>query len=233
MKRIIKRIIKPNSQHDLKTEFLLKGIIGKERIVLVDIGGHEGGFTDFFRVNKSLVSAIIFEPLPQEADKLRKKFSASPEVIVMEAAVGNHEGEIKFNEYSSSGTSSILNFNENLNASAHLDRETLIEHKVKCVQLDNVAVVQDYKEIDLIKIDVQGAELMVIQGAENTLKKTKKLMVELSLQPVYRNSPLITDIIQELAKFNFILLELIPAYINETGELIQCDGLFVNKNFMI
>lgn len=230
LKRITQKLMRNKSIYSEKMDILIHLFKKNAKIIIIDIGGHEGGFTELFRSSKMLKQSIIFEPLAYESRQLRKRFADST-VTIIEAAVSDKNGETTFYEYNRSSTSSLLAFNESLNASDHLNRDVAKEHIVKSVRLDDVPEVNNLKNIDLMKIDVQGAEMMVITGATRTLGKTKYLVVELSLQHVYQNAPLIPDVIAALREQGFILQRLLPAYQNNHGELVQCDGIFVNQYF--
>jgi FkbM family methyltransferase len=55
--------------------------------------------------------------------------------------------------------------------------DTLNPMKVKCTTLDRLTA--SIPQIDLLKVDVEGAELAVLEGAHETLKKTKRIVVEI------------------------------------------------------
>jgi FkbM family methyltransferase len=76
-------------------------------------------------------------------------------------------------------------------ASAFYGRETMaVKFPVKCIRLDKI--LNNYSEIKLIKIDVEGAEYEVLRGLEKVLPKTKFIIVELS-----RNIPEILNLLSE------------------------------------
>ena len=62
--------------------------------------------------------------------------------------------------------------------------------------------------IDLIKIDVEGYELFVLKGGIETLKKTKKIIFESSLEFCQRFNYKTSDIIAFLADLNFKVYKL-------------------------
>jgi len=81
--------------------------------------------------------------------------------------VADIEGELNFYRAPISVTSSLIQTSSN--------QECI---KVKAVTLDSVT--DNLDKIDLLKIDVEGAELKVLKGARKTLVKTKFLLLEIS-----------------------------------------------------
>ena len=73
---------------------------------------------------------------------------------------------------------------------AYLKSETDID----TITLDYFVDKYDIGEVDFIKIDVQGAELDVFQGAEKTLKNVLKVVSEVEFVPIYVNQPLFGDV---------------------------------------
>lgn len=65
------------------------------------------------------------------------------------------------------------------------------EHPVQTRRLDDVEGLGD---VDFIKLDVQGAELMVLQGAERVLKDVSVVQVEVEFLEMYENQPLFADV---------------------------------------
>ena len=78
-----------------------------------------------------------------------------------------------------------------------------------------------------LKIDVQGFELEVIEGAHTVLPQVQVVDVELSLVPLYDGAPRLQDVHDALAASGFVLRSLSPVFVNpEAGQLLQVDGLF-------
>lgn len=84
---------------------------------------------------------------------------------------------------------------------------------------------------DLIKIDVQGAELDVMNGGKYFIENAKCVILELSIIPYNKNAPLYKDVINYMLNLNYIpIIELERHYLN--GELIQIDIAFFNLNYI-
>jgi FkbM family methyltransferase len=76
--------------------------------------------------------------------------------------------------------------------------------------------------IDFIHMDVQGAELMVLQGAGDFLSSIKVLWLEVSKVPLYKGQPLDNEIKEFMNKHNFALVK-------NSLEGIQGDHLYLSK----
>ena len=84
-------------------------------------------------------------------------------------------------------------------------------------------------KFDLIKIDVQGSEIEVIEGGESIIKNSNFLLVELSLQNYNEGAPKLLEVINKLNEYNFELIDIIDRnYRNNV--LVQIDGIFKNKD---
>lgn len=67
--------------------------------------------------------------------------------------------------------------------------------------------------VELLKLDVQGAEVLVLQGAERTMRQARFLLLEVSLVPLNENAPLFAEVVAFLAQRGFALVEVL-AYPN-------------------
>ena len=81
-----------------------------------------------------------------------------------------------------------------------------------------------------LKIDTQGFEDKVLNGATEVLKDIKLIQLELSLIPLYEGSKTIEWMMPFLESKNFQPLFFLPGYIDRnTGEIQQLEALFINK----
>lgn len=92
---------------------------------------------------------------------------------------------------------------------------TTIQHFCK---LNNVS------EIDFIHMDVQGAELMVLNGAGAFINSIKSIWLEVSTVEMYKNQPLAKDIKSFMKDNNFVLVK-------DCVASKQGDQLFISKTF--
>jgi FkbM family methyltransferase len=131
---------------------------------VVDVGANIGAFSLYQAMVKHAESVIAFEPSPFVFPRLVKnvKNNGSMNVRTVNAAVGDKQGTLSFSEGQMSANSRVCE-------SGSL--------KVPCVTLD--AELSDVPSIDILKIDTEGYETNVLRGASETLKKTKRIALEL------------------------------------------------------
>ena len=85
---------------------------------------------------------------------------------------------------------------------------------------------------NLIKLDVQGSELKVLDGLIGLIDNFEVIILEVSLHEYNKGAPLFIDIINYMNKKNFILYDLFDfkRLGHENSFLLQFDCVFVNKN---
>lgn len=191
MKQFLKKIIKyipinftKNQQYDSQTKLIIRRVC-KENSNCVDIGCHKGEILDLFLANAKNGHHYAFEPIPTLFQNLKEKYRAT-NCIISDIALSNTKGTNTFNYVSSNPAYSGLQKRAYKNA-----HETIELIEVKTDLLDHV-LPPDLK-IDLIKIDVEGAELLVLEGAVATLKKSKPIIIfehGLGASEFYNSTPL-------------------------------------------
>ena len=99
-------------------------------------------------------------------------------------------------------------YKENVKFSPGAEQLYSDDHIVKrtTITLDDVVALNKFPQPDLIKMDIQGAELDVLKGATNTLKKCKDLFLELQHKEYNIGSPHVDVVIAYLAKIGFKLV---------------------------
>lgn len=85
------------------------------------------------------------------------------------------------------------------------------------------------KTFDLIKMDIQGAELDVIRGGIKICKKAKKILLEVALKEYNSSSPLHDEVVEYMESIGFIKKETLTD-LPYNGEIYHQDILFINEN---
>jgi FkbM family methyltransferase len=133
----------------------------------VDIGANVG------HILREIIKAapdgrhLAFEPIPDLCLHLRRKYG--DKATVFDCALSDREGEAEFVYYKDSPA--LSGFNERPSLGPH----ERVKLRVRTRRLDDVVAAAT--PIDLIKIDVEGAELVVLQGAVATLKRHKPIVL--------------------------------------------------------
>lgn len=85
-----------------------------------------------------------------------------------------------------------------------------------------------FPPFDLIKLDVQGAELDILKGGKKYLAATKPtyLLLETSIQQYNQGAPLAGKVISYLNKRHYLLRDIIDVAYDSNGQLLQVDFLF-------
>ena len=163
--------------------------------VCFDIGANIGYYT--LLLAKVAKETHAFEPVPLSYHLLNSNvlINGISNVITNLCAVGNISGETSFNIAADSAYSGF--YDTNIVRPAESVRLTV-------TRLDDYCTTHRISRVDFLKIDVEGAESLVLDGAREVLKsKPRFMMVELAdcVQKKYGSS--VTDIVKKLACYGF------------------------------
>jgi FkbM family methyltransferase len=156
----------PIDKYDFQTYDILKKILTPTSNC-IDIGCNTGQILKPIVQLASQGIHYAFEPIPNLHKKLVKRFS---KVHVLDVAVCNEVGNTTFNYFPERPTFSGIKERDYYNENYKAEKITVATNK-----LDNI-IPKDIK-IDLIKIDVEGAEYEVLKGASETIARNKPLVI--------------------------------------------------------
>jgi FkbM family methyltransferase len=199
--------------------------------VVFDIGANIGQFAIELREYGYMGKIVSFEPLPQAYQGLISRADGDEHWIVHpQCAVGAAAGEIEINVAANSASSSILPMLSAHETSAPHAKYTHKE-RVTLITLDSVLEQYAAEEDNIfIKIDTQGYEWAVLDGAEQALNQSKGVLLELSLIPLYEGQKLWLDLVNRLVANNYFTFAIQPGFTDtKTGQTLQVDGLFFKK----
>ena len=196
-----------------------------------DIGANEGQFAREMREHGYSGKIISFEPLTSARKNLLAFAALDLGWQVHEqSAIGDRDGEIEIHIAGNSVSSSVLPMLES-HSSAAVGSSYVGSERVPIFKLDSIANKYLDKNYNLfIKIDTQGYEWQVLDGASETLKQAQGVLCELSLVLLYHEQRLWRDIIDRLDQWGFMLWALQKGFTNpKTGQSLQMDGIFIRK----
>jgi FkbM family methyltransferase len=194
---------------------------------VLDVGSNTGQFACTIR--KILPSARVysFEPIPECAADLRKRFARDRNFTCFQVAVGAEEGRARFFKNSFSPSSSLLEMaNLHVNNFPYTRDQQAIGVDVRT--LDSICSSLDAPPEVLIKLDVQGYEDRVVVGGQAVFSHAKVVISEVSFETLYMSQPLFSGIYDMFRELGF-------EYHGNWGQLtspidgrvLQADAIFV------
>jgi FkbM family methyltransferase len=208
----------------------LRAVLDQQRINLVlDVGANEGQFVGELRSAGYRGRVTSFEPLSSAHARLRACAMHDSNWTVAErtaigAAHGSMEIHISGNSYSSSILPMLSKHTEAVPASAYVGTEA-----VEVNRLDDLFTPSPSDRI-LLKVDVQGYEEYVLNGAPGILGCCRAIFIEMSLVPLYEGQILALALWNRLVSAGFEPWTLEAGFRHpESGRLLQIDGLFVRS----
>jgi FkbM family methyltransferase len=193
--------------------------------LVLDVGGATGAYVAALRETGYRGRAVSFEPLPASAAALRRRAAGDPAWEVVEVALGDAPGAAVLHVSGLADSSSLLPMLER-HVQGAPGSDVVDQHEVRVAALDDLGLVGPDDRV-LLKVDTQGSELAVLEGAAAALERTELLEVELSLVPLYDGAPDWMEVCSWLRRRGFTPVWVTPGFADErSGRLLQVDAIF-------
>jgi FkbM family methyltransferase len=203
-------------------------LVSAHRIdVILDVGANIGQYARDMRGIGYRGRIVSFEPITKPFAELRRAADRDPSWTAVHLGIGESDGERTINVSQNVFSSSLLAALPALTAAAPAARYVGNE-VVQIRRLDGVfdEYVRPGERV-LLKIDTQGYEPQVIDGAAGCINRIAGIQVEMSLVPLYAGERLFSEIVTKIERLGFTLMSLEQGLCDAaTGQWQQCDGVF-------
>lgn len=207
--------------------------IGNKKLTVVELGALDCKETLGFNSLLNKPTIFTFECNPNTLPLCRKRVKKFKNIHLIEKAVSNIDGKVKFYpidqkktvttwKNGNPGASSLLR------ASGEYPVEKYIQKEIEVDTITLKSFMKTYKleHIDLLWMDIQGAELLALQGLGERIKDIKFIHTEVEFFEIYKDQPLFEDIRYFLLKNGFVFLGF-SNFAEYSG-----DAIFINRNII-
>lgn len=193
---------------------------------VIDGGANRGSFTDAFLQLHRPERIVLVEAIPDLAEKLRARYSSKPGVSVVSAALSDRNGEASFEINQSDASSSLLPIDPR--NTAWFGRELRVARTlpVPTITLPALMEEQGLRTVDLLKLDIQGAERFALTGGESVLERVQVIYTEVFFEQLYAGAWIFSETTQFLAGRGFKLCGLSNIVHARDGDLVQANATF-------
>jgi FkbM family methyltransferase len=165
-------------------------------MTILDIGAHVGYYARLF---SQLVGqdgqVIAFEPHPRTHQVLQKNLSNHSNVEALQVAVSNEAGTAELYDYLMMSASGSLHYDESMielqkaqlstyDVAPRIAKDFPVEtFSVETVQIDTCLQEKGIEQVDLIKMDIEGAEMNALRGMTNIIQNSPHLALIMEYNP--------------------------------------------------
>ena len=201
-----------------------------EQPTIVDVGGNVGqsiaGYLELFPTAR----IHSFEPHPDAFSKMKARYAGREQIRIEPLALGNTCGDATFYAAELSEVSSLLPPDPMVVARSSNSTYSNRQIQVPVDTLDRYCGRTQTEHIHILKIDVQGAELDVLEGAKGLLSEGQVdlLFVEVMFAANYSGQSYLDDIWRLLKAHEYVLWDLFPFLHTRAGRLWTGNAIFAS-----
>lgn len=187
--------------------------------IVYDIGAHQGSWTNEVRAIFNSAHYYLFEA--NNCHESALKSLRFPYFITL---LGDCQKMVPF--YSINGTGDSIFIEQ----THHYKEGHYTQKLIPMTTLDTLVQEHALPYPDFVKMDVQGAEKLVILGGKNTLVHAEAILLEIAILEYNKNAPLIFEIMSLMDQLDYCMLDVFELHYLPTQELMEVDVLFVKKD---
>ena len=193
---------------------------------VIDVGANRGDWTAAVLQLCRPTRALVIEPDPRLSDELRRRFKHHSAVDIHTVAVGRSPGMATFNLLADTRGSSLRDPRPEMNGLYGGGYDVVSTVSASILTLDELTA--SIPRVSLLKIDAQGAENEILEGAHDTLKKTKVVTVEANFYSHYVGDTVFGDLHAIMSSFQFDLYDFTSPMRIE-NRAMWCDAVYVMR----
>jgi len=199
---------------------------------LIDVGANAGQFARHFRDTRPDCLIYSFEPLRDCFDELQRTMADTLGFTAFNVALGESDGEVVFFRSESSASSSLLRMGESHKELFPFTRD-ITPQTVTLRRLDSYLDEITVRGGLLIKIDVQGAELEVLRGAQRFLEVANAVIAEVGYLPLYEGQGTLMEMANLLQARGLSFMGIVDQYSRPGDSLpVYGDALFARLSVL-
>lgn len=204
-------------------------LIGIEEPIIFDVGAHHGLMSRAFRDLFPTSIIYAFEPFKESFEKLKANTASDPRINIFNFGLSDRNGAQFFHSNPSSATNSLLSSDKSAAktwGAGLLETKQIVQVQFKT--LDAVVARMGIPRIDILKLDVQGAEHLVITGASGTCNQGMIHLIysEIITQPTYNDQKRFDEALTPFYNNSFDLYNIYNMSFTKEGRLRQVDAIF-------
>jgi FkbM family methyltransferase len=213
--------------HRLETRRTADLLRRRQVDLVLDVGAARGWYGIQLRRGGYRGAIISFEPLSTSFEALQRASARDDQWTAVNRAMGDAPQTSLLNVARNGDSSSILPM---------LDRHRLAAPEAGYVRQEEVAVSRLDDELSeygaqhnrlFLKMDVQGLEKKVLEGAPKTIERLIGVQIELSFAPLYEGGMLYDQALIMLRDAGFIPVGFQAGFRDQHGDLLQADIVMV------
>lgn len=204
------------------------GFLRKHGVTLfLDVGANTGQTGEMLRKAKWRGRIVSFEPIAQCFEKLARKAASDPDWRVLHTAIGREDGTDRIGVSENFASSSLLEATPEL-IDIHAPVRYTRHEEIRVARLDTLFPdLARAEDVVHLKIDTQGFERFVIEGAGQALDRIFSVRMEVAVSVVYEGEMVVPEAITDMSRRGFVLVDAWPAWRHpETKEVLHFDLLF-------
>jgi FkbM family methyltransferase len=183
-------------------------IVGPEpAATCIDVGANHGDFTATLLAVLPAPRIHAFEPAPATFARLSQRYASDSRVKLTQAGLGDKPGDFSLQIFDNGALNSFLPLAAG--AAGVFGTAAQGQESVPVITLDAYAARQGLGRLDLLKIDTQGFELRVLQGALGLLQagRIRSVLLELNFMSLYQDQAPPYEVMAFLAKYDLHLVD--------------------------
>lgn len=199
--------------------------------LVLDVGANAGQYGIEIRRNGYAGRIVSFEPASETFARLRETSQSDPLWTARQVALGSEPGTATLNLAANDGKSSSFLDQRDVSFGTTATARYVGAETVEVSTLETVGPeIASKQDRVLLKIDVQGLEVEVLDGAGSFLERVQAIETELSLYPMYEDQPDWRELCDRIGELGFVFFAVDPGYSDpRSGRLVEMDGLFVRE----
>lgn len=229
LRRVAYELRRVLTKHEFYDQRML--LSDRQGLTIFDVGGHVGETVARYKRMFPKATIYSFEPFPESFEKLRARFQRDRSIKPIRAAVSDKVGTTELYVNQLSETNSLFPYPVCGRRYYPKKAETVTNIQVPATTIDDFCGKHSISEVDILKMDIQGAELMALRGAAEKLKQglIQLIYTEVMFVRHYEEGAMFQEISNFLAAYDYTLFDIYSTFHARNGQLGYGDAVFVSR----